>query len=111
MRPPNRTRFTPAWPATLKRPSRRHAGETWSTAKSTRPARDKTKTKVVVRRCFEPVVAIQRRDDRKLSTRLPLGLLPSADAPEPPLDEVFEDRPPDADAAAACDSGAPVAVV
>src|SRR5206468_700771 len=40
---------------------------------------------------FEPVVAIQRRDDRKLSTLLGLDLLPSADAPEPLLDDVFED--------------------
>jgi molecular chaperone DnaJ len=59
-------------------------------------------------------VPIQRRDDRRLSTRLPLDLSPSADAPEPLLDEVFEDRPPtfppDPDAPAVCDSGAVVVV-
>jgi hypothetical protein len=72
------------------------------------------KTKVVVRRCFEPVVPIQRRDDRKLSTRLPLDVLPSADAPEPPLDEAFDEGPPPAvltDAPAGCNSGAAVVAV
>jgi hypothetical protein len=58
-------------------------------------------------------VPIQRRDDRKLSTRLPLDLLPSADAPEPPLDEVFDDGPSavGTDAPAACNSGAAVVAV
>jgi hypothetical protein len=58
-------------------------------------------------------VPIQRREHRKVATRLPLDLLPSADAPEPPLDEVLEDGPPplppEADAPAAC-SGAAVVV-
>jgi hypothetical protein len=58
-------------------------------------------------------VPIQRRDDRKLPTRLPLALLPSTDAPEPPLDEVFDDGPPPVltDAPAAGNSGAAVVAV
>jgi hypothetical protein len=58
-------------------------------------------------------VPIQCRDDRKLSTRLPLVLLPSADAPELPLDEVFDDGRPAVlpDAPAACNSDAAVVAV
>jgi hypothetical protein len=72
-----------------KRPAILQTGETCSTTKNTREARGSTKVKVVMRRRFGPLVAIQRREERK---RLTLGASerraneadpPDADSPEP----------------------------
>ena len=79
----------PARPLTAKRPAILQTGETCSTTKNTREARGSTKVKVVMRRRFGPLVAIQRREERK---RLTLGASelganeadpPDADSPEP----------------------------
>jgi hypothetical protein len=79
----------PARPLTAKRPAILQTGETCSTTKNTREERGSTKVKVVMRRRFGPLVAIQRREERK---RLTLGAServaneadpPDADSPEP----------------------------
>jgi len=98
-RPAKRTRFRPAWPATLKRPLPRQAGDTWLTVKMTRPARGRTKVKVVVRRRFDPDVPIHGRDEWKWSTRSWLADDddPVAEPPEPapPLGPAEGSEPPE----------------
>ena len=55
----------PAWPATAKRSAILQRGETCSTTKATRAALGSPKVKVVTRRRFGPLVAIQLREERK----------------------------------------------
>src|SRR5207247_3227536 len=78
-----RTRFTPAWPATAKRPTTRQTGASCSTTKTSRDARGRTNLRTVVRRRFGPVALIHVREVCPRVTSWPEGSpAPVADAPK-----------------------------